>query len=75
MRNADGSLAKTAIAVVLGLSSAALGACGAPPSAPKYGVPATEGPAPMAEPSTSSVPSAAPTGEVAIYGVAGTEER
>jgi hypothetical protein len=60
VRGADGTVARTAIAVMLGLSTAALGGCSG--MAPKYGVPATD--APVTEPSTSAItaPSAPPAG-------------
>lgn len=80
VRSADGAVARTAIAIVLGLSSvAALSGCPSPPSAPKYGVPATEGPVttttvaePTPEPTpapTETVPEMAPK-----YGVPATPE-
>src|SRR5262245_18730513 len=73
LRSADGGIARTAIAVVLGLTAATgLAACGGP-SAPKYGVPATDGPLPTAEPTTE--PTAPTTSEptpAPEYGVPAT---
>jgi hypothetical protein len=60
VRATDGSVARTAVAVLLGLSSATLG--GACASAPKYGVPATD--EPMAEPTASPSASSAASGVV-----------
>ena len=75
VRAADGSIARTAIAIVLGLSAvSALSGCGSPP-APKYGVPATDGPTPTTtvgspEPEPpNTVPESAPK-----YGVPSTPE-
>jgi hypothetical protein len=68
VRASDGSIAQTAIAIVLGLSAVtALSGCPSnapPPPAPKYGVPATIGPDPGTAPTTtvgSPDPTAAPT--------------
>lgn len=74
LRGPDGGIARTAIAALLGLTAATgLGACGGGASAPKYGVPATDGPPPTAEPSNQPSPPA--SGEPMIapeYGVAAT---
>jgi hypothetical protein len=78
IRSADGSIAQTAIAIVLGLSAVtSLSGCptSVPPPAPKYGVPATLEPtadptvgAPQPQPtSTETVPEVAPK-----YGVPAT---
>jgi hypothetical protein len=76
IRAADGSIAQTAIAIVLGLSAVtALSGCpsSTPPPAPKYGVPATQEPTvgtpdPTPSPtSTETVPEVAPK-----YGVPAT---
>lgn len=73
LRSADGSVARTAIAALLGLTAATgLAACSGA-SAPKYGVPATEEPLPTAVPTTQ--PTAPSTGEpmpAPEYGVPAT---
>jgi hypothetical protein len=75
LRSADGTIARTAIAVLLGITAATgLAACGSPP-APKYGVPATDGPVPTAEleAQPTSQPSVPPEGMAApAYGVPGS---
>jgi hypothetical protein len=82
VRAADGSIAQTAIAIVLGLSAVtALSGCptSVPPPAPKYGVPATLEPTANPTPnptvvapqptSTEAVPEVAPK-----YGVPATPD-
>lgn len=78
VRGADGAIAQTAIAIVLGLSAVtALSGCptSIPPPAPKYGVPATQEPSPdptvvAPQPtSTETVPEVAPK-----YGVPATPD-
>jgi hypothetical protein len=75
LRGADGGIARTAIAALLGLTAATgLAACGGGASAPKYGVPATDGPLPTAEPTNQPPPPPA-TGEpiqAPEYGVPAT---
>ncbi len=75
LRGPDGGIARTAIAALLGLTAATgLAACGGGASAPKYGVPATDGPLPTAEPSNQPPPPPA-TGEpiqAPEYGVPAT---
>ena len=57
LRNADGSITRTAIAVILGLSGIALPGC--TESAPKYGAPATDNNATATATATAStIPSA-----------------
>lgn len=83
LRSADGAIARTAIAVVLGLTAAAaLGGCSAGASAPKYGVPATDGevqPEPTATGSQSAQPPPdAPPREpenAPMYGVPATPDK
>jgi hypothetical protein len=75
LRGADGRIARTAIAVLLGLTgAAALGGCsGGGASAPKYGVPGTVGPEP--DPTVTTVPSSEPPPEMAPkYGVPATPQ-
>ncbi|MBL8742630.1 MAG: hypothetical protein JNK04_16095 [Myxococcales bacterium] len=71
LRGPDGGIARTAIAALLGLTAATgLAACSGGPSAPKYGVPATDGPVPTAEP--SAPPPTEPT-QAPEYGVPATQ--
>lgn len=76
LRGPDGGIARTAIAALLGLTAATgLVACSGGASAPKYGVPATDGPLPTAEPSAE--PTAPPSSEPAPapeYGVPATDQ-
>jgi hypothetical protein len=75
VRTSDGTVARTAVAVMLGLSSAALGsACSA--TAPKYGVPATEEPVTQATASSSALPSSTlePPQSAPEYGVPATND-
>ncbi|NUP07133.1 MAG: hypothetical protein HOW73_13845 [Polyangiaceae bacterium] len=85
LRAPDGSIARTAAFTLLGL----VGLAGCPAPAPKYGVPATEGPvveptsqaaeptsAPAEPTATSSATTSDPSDMVAPeYGVAGTPDR
>jgi hypothetical protein len=75
LRSADGGIARTAIAALLGLTAATgLAACSSGSSAPKYGVPATDGPLPTAEPSAQpTAPASSEPGPAPEYGVPATE--